>query len=469
MTNAPRHFSALAKRSSEPPISWLMKLALDRPDLISLAVGFTDNETLPVEEVGALTRAILQRPKTARAALQYGTTIGLLQLRRELLRRWQKQDGISKSRITTDDIVVTDGSQQLLYLVSEVLCDPGDIVIVEDPTYFVYLGIVEAMGIRAVGFAPFDPAVGRLCESAPAPTPLRRSGLQHLESRLQDLKRRRLLSRLKMLYLVTYFQNPTGRTWSLEMRRELLAIVKHYERAAGHPIYIVEDAAYRDLRFEGDPAVAGFKSLDLRNERVIYTNTLTKPFATGFRLGYGILPPSLGRAVLRSKGNHDFGTSNFLQTILARALAEGLYDCHQPVIAAAYRRKRDAMIEELGKVGQASSLSSRGTGILPVHQPERGRAGSPSHKTGRMPTLRFNKPHGGMYIWVELDPGVNTGVKSRLFKRALDAGVLYVPGEMCYCNDPSRTIPQNCMRLSFGAPTIQQIQKGIRLLANALG
>ena len=118
MTNTPRHFSALAKRSSDPPISWLMKLALDRPDLISLAVGFTDNETLPVEEVGALTRAILQRPKTARAALQYGTTIGLLQLRHELLRRWQGQDRITnhQSPITSDDVIVTDGSQQLLYL-----------------------------------------------------------------------------------------------------------------------------------------------------------------------------------------------------------------------------------------------------------------------------------------------------------------------------------------------------------------
>ncbi|MGA2220505.1 MAG: PLP-dependent aminotransferase family protein [Verrucomicrobiia bacterium] len=447
MTNAPRHFSALAKRSSEPPISWLMKLALDRPDLISLAVGFTDNETLPVEEVGALTRAILQRPKTARAALQYGTTIGLLQLRRELLRRWQKQDGISKSRITTDDIVVTDGSQQLLYLVSEVLCDPGDIVIVEDPTYFVYLGIVEAMGIRAVGF----------------------DSISYLKSKLDDLKRRRLLSRLKMLYLVTYFQNPTGRTWSLEMRRELLAIVKHYERAAGHPVYIVEDAAYRDLRFEGDPAVAGFKSLDLRNERVIYTNTLTKPFATGFRIGYGILPPSLGRAVLRSKGNHDFGTSNFLQTILARALAEGVYDRHLPIIADGYRRKRDVMMEELERAFGCSGASAKrrnSDAMLTICASQK--RGYTNTEEGVHKAL-FNKPHGGMYVWVELDPGVNTGVKSRLFKRALDAGVLYVPGEMCYCNDPSRPIPQNCMRLSFGAPTIQQIQKGIRLLANALG
>jgi 2-aminoadipate transaminase len=417
MTNAPRHFSALAKRSSEPPISWLMKLKLERPDLISLAVGFTDDDTLPVEEVAALTRKLLSKPKTARATLQYGTTAGLPQLRHEILRRWQWQDRITnhQSPITSDDVIVTTGSQQLLYLVSEVLCDPGDIVIVEDPTYFVYLGIVEAMGIRAVGF----------------------DSISYLKSKLEDLKRRRLLPRLKMLYLVTYCQNPTGRTWSLEMKREALAIVKHYERVAGHPIYIVEDAAYRDLRFEGDPAVAGFKSLDPHNERVVYANTLTKPFATGFRLGYGILPPLLMRAVARSKGNHDFGSSNFLQAILARALAEGVYDRHLPKIAAGYRRKRDVMM-----VALAAAFAN---------------------------SARYDIPHGGMYVWVELDQRVKTGVKSRLFKRALDAGVLYVPGEMCYCKDPSRPIPQNCMRLSFGAPTIQQIQKGIRLLANALG
>ncbi len=414
MTDTPRHFSALARRLGEPPISWLMKLALERRHLISFAAGFTDNETLPVEEVAALTREVLSRPKTARAALQYGTTIGLPQLRHELLRRWQKQDRVAKTKFAADDVVVTSGSQQLLYLVSEVLCDPGDVVLVEDPTYFVYLGIVEAMGIRAAGFG----------------------SIAHLKSRFDELKRRRLLSRLKLLYLVTYFQNPTGHTWSLDEKREALAIVKHYERVAGHPIYIVEDAAYRDLRFEGND-VPSFKSLDPRNERVVYTNTLTKPFATGIKIGYGILPTPLMRAALRSKGNHDFGSSNFLQTILARAQAEGLYERHLPKIAAGYRRKRDAMIAGLD---------------------------------ANFPTsARYEKPHGGLYVWVELPARMNTGAKSRLFKRALDAGVFYVPGEMCYCADPSRRIPQNCMRLSFGAPTIPEIKKGIRLLADALG
>lgn len=406
-----RHLSALARRSSEPPISWLMKLALDRPDLISLAAGFTDNETLPVEEVTTLTREILSRPKTARAALQYGTTIGLPQLRHELFRRCRRQDDLAGR--TTDDIIITNGSQQLLYLLTEVLCDPGDVVLVEDPTYFVYLGIVEAMGLRARGF----------------------SSIAHLKLRLESLKRQRLLPRLKLLYLVTYHRNPTGRTWSLEEKREAMAIIKHHERAAGHSIYIVEDAAYRDLRFEGSD-VPSFLTLDPRQQRVVYANTLTKPFATGLKLGYGILPPALMTPVLRAKANHDFGSSNFLQTMLARALAGGFYDRHLPQLAVAYRRKRDAMVNSLRQYFPASA--------------------------------RYEIPQGGLYVWVELDRRITTGVRSRLFRRALDAGVLYVPGAMCYCRDPARRMPGNALRLSFAALPVARIQEGIRLLGNAI-
>ncbi len=392
-----------------------MKLTLERPQLISLAAGFTDNATLPAEEVNRITREILRRPKTAQSALQYGTTIGLPQLRRELLGRWQQQDRYVRQRspVTSDHIVVTNGSQQLLYLVTEVLCDPGDIVLVEDPTYFVYLGIVQAMGLRPFGF----------------------DSVAALESKLEHLKRQRLLPRLKLLYLITYFQNPTGRTWSLEDKREAMAVVRRYERAAGHPIYIVEDAAYRDMRLEGKD-VPSFKMLDPRNERVVYANTLTKPFATGIKIGYGILPAALMRAVLNSKGNHDFGSSNFLQAILARALATGVYERHLAAVAAAYRLKRDAMLQALDRFLSTS--------------------------------IRYHQPRGGLYIWLELDAGTRTGASSKLFRRALDAGVLYVPGEMCFCNDPTRPIPRNCIRLSFGAPGPKQIRQGIKLLADSI-
>ncbi|MCX7886089.1 MAG: PLP-dependent aminotransferase family protein [Verrucomicrobiae bacterium] len=380
-----------------------MKLALERPGLISLAVGFTDAGTLPTAEVGAIVRELSREPVRAQAALQYGTTAGLYELRCELARRCE--------RARPDEIIVTNGSQQLLYLVAEVLCDPGDIVLVEDPTYFVFLGIVEARGLQTFGF----------------------SGLVELERKLEMLRQRRRLQRLKFLYLVSYFQNPTGQTWSLEAKREVLALLRHYERFAGHPIFLLEDAAYRDLRFEGAD-VPSFRALDTR--RVLYAGTLTKPFATGMRVGYGVLPAPLRQHVLRAKGNHDFGTSNFLQVVLARALASGLYDRHLPVLARAYRRKRDVMLEALKRNFPA--------------------------------TARYQPPRGGLYVWVELAPACCTGVRSRLFQRALDAGVLYVPGEMCYAADPTRLVPRNAMRLSFGAPSVGDIQRGVELLAAAI-
>ncbi len=412
MTNAPSHFSALARRSGEPPISWLMHLKLDRPDLISLAAGFTDNATLPVDEVQQITRRVLARPATARPALQYGTTLGSPPLRQQLLKRWQQQDGVNRRQaaVSADDLIVTNGSQQLLYLVSEALCDPGDVVLMEDPTYFVYLGIVEALGIQPRGFW----------------------GIDALKQKLELLRRQRLLARLKFLYLVTYHQNPTGHTWSLEDRHETMAVVRHYEKLAGHPLYLVDDAAYRDLRFSGED-VASFKTLDPQNRRVIYTSTLTKPFASGFKIGYGILPPAVMQAVRRGKGNHDFGSANFPQVILERALAEGLYDRHREVIARGYRRKRDIMMGAL-----------RGT------------------------PYRYAVPAGGLYIWLELPVKTRTGLRSQLFKRALDAGVLYVPGEMCYCHDPARPIPRHQIRLSYGAATASQIEEGMKLLLGVI-
>lgn len=414
--NCPAHFSDAARRSADAPISWLMKLKLDRRHLISLAAGFTDDATLPTAEIEELTRHILRHPRTGRAALQYGSTAGLPSLRAILANRCIQQDQLpmtGPSRITPESVIVTNGSQQLLYLVTEALCDTGDIVLVEDPTYFVYLGIIETKGLRAFGFD----------------TP------EKLADRLEHLRRQRLLGRLKLLYLVSYYRNPTGHTWSWEAKQEAFDIVAHYERHAGHPLYILEDAAYRDLRFEGDDTPS-FLTLDRRHRRVIYANTLTKPFATGMKTGYGILPLSLHRVVSRFKGHHDFGTANFLQTILARALTEGIYDRHLPRIAAAYRRKRDVMVRALRLQATAFPVA-------------------------------FSVPTGGLYLWLKLPKSTSTGVRSSLFKSALDAGVLYVPGELCFCADPTRPIPRHFIRLSFGSPTSKQISIGIDRLSRA--
>jgi 2-aminoadipate transaminase len=255
--------SKMGRRSVEPPISWLMHAALSRPKLISLAAGFTDNASLPVAEARAALNQVLCSSKTGRPALQYGSTAGdpvLRKLTAAYLRKLDFRASSSsfsssslvlepKPRMRTKDedekafsperLLITSGSQQLLYLTTEALCDEGDIVLVEDPTYFVYLSILQSRGLRARGVR------------------LERDGLDlaHLESVLQSLKCSGELRRVKMFYLVSYFQNPTGVTTSFVKKVEALKLLKRFERAAGHPIYLLEDAAYRELRF--DPVAGG--------------------------------------------------------------------------------------------------------------------------------------------------------------------------------------------------------------------
>ena len=143
----------MGQRTAEPPISWLMHAALSRPKLISLAAGFTDNASLPVAEARTALNQVLRSPRTGRPALQYGITAGDTTLRRLTARHLQTLDGVTAhdKYHSPERLLITSGSQQLLYMTTEALCDEGDIVLVEDPTYFVYLGILQSRGLRARG------------------------------------------------------------------------------------------------------------------------------------------------------------------------------------------------------------------------------------------------------------------------------------------------------------------------------
>ncbi|MGN6641767.1 MAG: PLP-dependent aminotransferase family protein [Verrucomicrobiota bacterium] len=285
--------SQLGQRTEPPSISWLMQMALSRPKLISLAAGFTDNESLPVKEVRSALQEILRSPKSGQAALQYGSTQGDPALRQLTAQHLNRLDGsrAALAKALAERMIISNGSQQMLYLATEALCDPGDIVLVEDPTYFVYLGILQSHGVQARG----------------VPTESDGLDLKRLEQILAELKRSGELRRVKALYLVSYFQNPTGVTTSFEKKRAALELLRQYERAAGHPIYLLEDAAYRELRFSGDDVKSALTAKG-GLERVIYAGTYSKPFATGTRVGFGILPEPVFTSVLRIKGNHDFGT-----------------------------------------------------------------------------------------------------------------------------------------------------------------
>ena len=243
-----------------------MATALAKPHLISLAAGFTDNETLPLAEARELLADLLRSSKAGRAALQYGTTAGDPFLRRLTSRHLRTLDGVRAGApaYSPERMVITSGSQQMLYMVIEALCDPRDIVLVEDPTYFVLLGILQSHGLGARGIR------------------LEHNGLDlaQLETVLQRLKRTGELRRVKLLYLVSYFQNPTGTTTTFDKKAGALELLRHYESAAGHPIYLLEDAAYRELRF-GDGEIKSALAVRGCSERVVCTGTYSKPFATG--------------------------------------------------------------------------------------------------------------------------------------------------------------------------------------------
>ena len=412
--------SALGRRTAPPATSWLIKTALARPKLISLAAGFTDNATLPVEFSRKLLNEILRSAKTGQPALQYGTTAGEEPLRQLTATHLQKLDGGHDSAHAPERTIITGGSQQFLYMTLEALCDEGDIVLVEDPTYFVFLSILQSRGIRARGVK------------------LERDGidLAHLESALERLKKSGELRRVKALYLVTYFQNPTGATTTLAKKHAALKLLKKFERAAGHPIYLIEDAAYRELRFDHGTDVPTALTLPGAKARVIYAGTYSKPFATGVRVGFGILPEPLYTAVLRIKGNHDFGTANLLQHLLARALASGVYDRQVAKVRKNYARKAAVMKRALAE-----------------HFPA---------------NVEIWEAGGGLYFWARLPKGVSAGVDSKIFQAALKNDVLYVPGELCYANDSSRHKPANEMRLSFGNASVADIRAGIQRLGAVL-
>ena len=413
--------SRLGQRTTEPPISWLMSTALARPNLISLAAGFTDRESLPVSEVRELLDGLLGSAKTGRVALQYGTTAGDAGLRQLIGEHLHRQDGgsVPASLYSPERTFISSGSQQLLYLLSECLCDPGDLVLLEDPAYFVYLGIVQSHGLECRGI------------------PLASDGIDlgHLERTLELLKRSGAIRRLKLLYLVTYFQNPTGVSAVWEKKAAALELLRRYEKAAGHPIYLLEDAAYRELRFAGED-VPSLLAANRAADRVIYAGTFSKPFATGVRVGYGVMPERLLKVVLRLKANHDFGTSNLLQQLVKHALASRAYDQHLVTLRARYAHKAAVMVTAIRQ-----------------------------HFPG---SVEWEPPRGGLYVWARLPKTVKSGMKSKLFRAALRHDVLYVPGELCYADDPTRAKPNHEMRISFGGASVPDIRTGIARLGATL-
>ncbi|MCA9266641.1 MAG: PLP-dependent aminotransferase family protein, partial [Planctomycetales bacterium] len=251
---------------------------------------------------------------------------------------------------------------------------------------------------------------------------------------LERLQHQGDLPRVKALYIVSDFDNPRGVTTSAARRQAIMDIIFRWSDL--RKIFVVEDAAYRELRYEGED-IPSIRSLDERGDTVVLAGTFSKSFSPGLRTGWGLVPKSLVPSVRSQKDNIDFGSPNFSQQLLWQVIRQGRLDHHVQTLRDVYRAKRDvmhaAMLELLAPDGLAT----------------------------------WQLPDGGLYIWAEIPEPVDTGTKAGLFDLAIEEGMLYIPGEYFY---PSRgvTPSRQRMRLSFGVQTASRIRTGIDALGRAL-
>jgi 2-aminoadipate transaminase len=392
-----------------------MARALSNPDLLSLGAGFTDNETLPVALVKRITEELLSSPEAA-TYLQYGTNQGRPALRRAVCDFLAIHPGEAPDH-SPESVYITNGSQQALYLAMQSLCNPGDLVLVERPTYFVFMTILQGLQIEPVGI------------------PTKPDGsfdLPALEALLARLKSEGKLSRLKAAYLVSYFSNPSSRSLGKAEKTGLAEVLARHHPA----IAVIEDAAYRELFFHEPHPVPSILSLPaFADFPCLYLGTFTKPFATGLKVGYGICnQPEWKNKMLWAKGYQDFGTSNFNQAIIEKVILDGHYPQHLQRLRQGYRTKAIAFGEAL----QRYQFEDMG--------------------------FRTKRPGGGLYYWVEGPEDLDTRAGQPFCEACLEAGVLYVPGDLCY----PAPAPRNLMRLSFGSLPEEKLDAAVARLASVI-
>lgn len=408
--------SQRATQAQGQPISSLMSQALANPDLVSLAAGFVDNATLPTEVARAAFERVFASKASAQAALQYGTTPGLPALREQILQRFIRRDGIDS--VELEQVVLTAGSNQLLHLVAETLLNPRDIVLCTSPTYFVFMGALSNIGASSVGVASDE--AGMIPES--------------LEEAFQSLEAAGELGRVKAIYLVPYFDNPRGVCMTADRLAQVVEIAKRWSKQ--HRIAVVEDAAYRELRYAGADFPSA-RTFDEEGDTVIMTGTFSKSFSPGVRVGWGALPRHLAQGVCNQKGNIDFGSPNFNQHLMNEVLASDDYDQHVSRLQQAYAEKLQAML------AAAEQFFSD------------------------IPGVSWTRPEGGLYVWLTLPETIAATTDGDLWNAAIEQGVLYVPGEYCYPT-AGEPVCKNTIRLSFGVQSPKEITAGMRMLADAV-
>ncbi len=362
LTDRFAHRAAMMKPSE---IRSLFAVA-SRPDIVSLAGGMPNLSAFPMEMMASVVEKLIR--DNGQEALQYGSGQGHPKLREQIC-DVMALEGI---RAHPDDVIVTTGSQQALDLISRIFIDPGDVVLVEAPSYVGALGTFHQYEAKVVHVA------------------MDNNGLIPIALREAITATRATGREIKFLYLIPNYQNPAGVLLTAERRTEILEICRD------ESIFVIEDNPYGLLGFER-PSPNAMRAED--SENVLYLGTFSKTIAPGFRIGWTLVPQALKEKLVIASESSILCPSNFTQLAISSYLSDQPWRDQITTFAQLYKVRRDVMLETLEATFPAGAT--------------------------------WTKPGGGFYVWVTLPPEIDT---KALMPKAIVSKVAYVPGTAFYAD-----------------------------------
>lgn len=369
-----------------------------KPEVISFAGGLPAPQTFPLKELTEC--AVKVREQDGAGAMQYGPSMGFMQLRQDIADRMNRMYGpMGMDKVEPKNIIITTGSQQGLDILGRVFLDKDDVVLIESPSY---LGAINAFELNQPKFVE-------------VPTDGEGMIPEELEKILETTER------VKFIYVIPNYQNPTGICWSLERRQALMALASKYE------IPVVEDNPYGDLRFEGEE-INPLISMDPKH-LVIYSGTFSKTLAPGMRLAWLVANDKIMAKLDLVKGATDLSTPGTTQRECAMYMENYDFEGHIKENCALYAKRRDAMCEAIKK-----------------YFPE---------------NVKCTYPHGGLFLWVELPEGIDA---RKMLMACIENNVAYVPGDSFFPASKKK----NYFRLNFSYNDESVIEEGIKRLGEAL-
>lgn len=382
-------------RSSE--IRDLMSLAT-APGIISFAGGMPGNDLFPLKEVDEIYNSLTIQEK--QVAMQYGPTSGLPTLL-ESLNDYLKRKGLP---VEKNKIIITTGSLQAINILAKAFIDPGDSILVENPSF---IGALSAF---------------RSYQANLITVPMNADGIdiELLKERIASAP-----SKPKFLYYSPHFHNPAGTIYSPEIKQKLIEVLK------GQDIPLLEDDVYSDLYFydEDKDKLKLIKSMDPEGIDVCYTGSFSKILGPGLRLGWMLVPEHIYQKCELIKQSIDACSPSFSQVIADKFLRRGFIEKYIDSVRLEYKKRALAMFDCLEK-------------NLPSY-------------------VKWNKPRGGFYIWLQLPSGTDS---TEILKKAIEKGTVFVTGKTF---DPDG-LRNDCMRISFCNTDVDAINKGIPIISQAI-